>query len=347
MGCDGGRSTVRKLAGIAFNGSDAKFTGYVGKLHFDSRTELDLGFHPAPGGMIMVFSDDCIALIDWDGATFDRTSEITVEHMQHVADKVMGPGELTIHSLQYMHTFTDRSKDAATYRKNRILLAGDAAHIHSPLGAQGLNLGIGDSMNLGWKLAATVRQEILAAYSGSTAPLDTSLIDSYENKRHPLAAWVLEWTRAQVATLQPDLFGRAVLNLTQDLLNTDDGMHLVVSRVWGIAQRYALGEEGVLAHELVGASAPDFEFVDGSRMGEKLQNGRGWLVDFEDDGELKDAVVGTEFSWKVNYLSMAAQDNRGLRAVLVRPDSIVAWLAEGDSFDVEALRKSLQQWFKW
>ncbi|KAM3564022.1 hypothetical protein ARSEF4850_002068 [Beauveria asiatica] len=262
VGCDGRRSTVRKLAGIDFAGSSARFTGYMARLSFDAKTELELGFHPAPGGMIMVFAGDCIALIDWDGASFDRSSQVTTEHLQAVADRVMGPGELTIHALRYTNTFTDRSKDAATYRKGRVLLAGDAAHIHSPLGAQGLNLGLGDAMNLGWKLAATVRQELVDTWPPPQPPqppqpLDATLIDSYESERHPLAAWVLEWTRAQVTTLQPDLFGRAVLNLTRDLLATDDGMNLVIGRVWGLAQRYVLGAGGggggVYDHELVGA----------------------------------------------------------------------------------------------
>ncbi|KAM3427766.1 hypothetical protein NHJ13734_008866 [Beauveria thailandica] len=357
VGCDGGRSTVRKLAGIDFAGSSARFTGYMARLSFDAKTELELGFHPAPGGMIMVFAEDCIALIDWDGASFDRSSQVTTEHLQAVADRVMGPGELTIHALHYTNTFTDRSKDAATYRKGRVLLAGDAAHIHSPLGAQGLNLGLGDAMNLGWKLAATVRQELVDTWPPPQPPqppqpLDATLIDSYESERHPLAAWVLEWTRAQVTTLQPDLFGRAVLNLTRDLLATDDGMNLVIGRVWGLAQRYVLGAGGgggggVYDHELVGASVPDFEFCDGERMGDKLQNGRAWLVDFEESGELREMVIGTEFASRVSYLCMTAQDTRGLRAVLVRPDGIVAWLAEGDLFDVEALRLSLHKWFSY
>lgn len=110
--------------------------------------------------------------------------------------RIYGPGELSDHALHYTNTFTDRSKDAATYRQGRVLLAGDAAHIHSPLGAQGLNLGLGDAMNLGWKLAGTVRQEFIASYTGIDTLLDTTLVDSYEDKRHPLTAWVLEWTRA-------------------------------------------------------------------------------------------------------------------------------------------------------
>ncbi|OAA53557.1 Monooxygenase, FAD-binding protein [Cordyceps fumosorosea ARSEF 2679] len=347
VGCDGGRSAVRKLAGIGLSGSDAQFTGYMARLTFDARAGLDLGFHPAPGGMIMVFADDCIALIDYDGAAFDRRHEVTVEHFQAVADRVMGPGALTVHALHYTSTFTDRSQDAATYRRGRVLLAGDAAHIHSPLGAQGLNLGLGDAMNLGWKLAATVRQELRGAARAGGGPPDTALIDSYEAERHPLAAWVLEWTRAQVTTLQPGLFGRAVLNLTRDLLATDDGMNLVVGRVWGIAQRYALGGDGILGHELVGASVPDFKFADGARMGEKLRNGRGWLVDFEGRGQIKEEVVGTEFAWRVSYLAMKAEDARGLRAVLVRPDGVVAWLSEGEVGDVEELRTALRRWFSY
>lgn len=106
-----------------------------------------------------------------------------------------------------------------------------------------------------------------------------------------------------------------------------------------------LSSGGVLDHKLVGASVLDFEFVDSTHIGERLQNGRAWLVDFEDSSELRDAIIRTEFSWKVKYLSIKAQDSRGLRAVLVRLDGIVAWLVEGDSFDVEALRTSLHKWF--
>ncbi len=138
-----------------------------------------------------------------------------------------------------------------------------------------------------------------------------------------------------------------MLNLTQDLLKTDDGINLVLSRVWGLAQRYVLSAGGVWDHELVSASMPNFEFVDGARIGDKIQNGRAWLVDFEESAALKDTVVGTKFSWKVNYLSIKARDTRGLRAVLVWPDGVVAWLAEGDSCDVEALRLSLQIWVSY
>ena len=118
-------------------------------------------------------------------------------------------------------------------------------------------------MNLGWKLAATVRRE-----PGSDgAPADLALLDTYESERHPIGAWVLEWTRAQVSMLQPDLYGAAVQALIRDLIDTTDGTNLFIDRHWGLSQRYNLGEGEAHAHPLVGCSALDFELHDGSRLG--------------------------------------------------------------------------------
>jgi hypothetical protein len=234
-------------------------------------------------------------------------------------------------------SFTDRSKQAATYRKGRILLAGDAAHIHSPLGAQGLNLGIGDAMNLGWKLAATIRQE------SSEPDLDLSLLDTYESERHPIAAWVLQWTRTQVSTLQPDLFGAAVQALIRDLIDTTDGTNLFIDRVWGLSQRYELGD----SHPLVGCRAPDFEMVDGERLGlmiEKAQ-GRGLLVDFEKEEEVA-ALVGGKYEGRIDHLDVDAKNRRGIRVLLVRLDGVVAWVTEeGAKPDVAAAKAALERWF--
>src|SRR6185295_17672762 len=139
-----------------------------------------------------------------------------------------------------------------TYRQGRVLLAGDAAHIHSPLGGQGLNLGLGDAMNLGWKLAATLRGD---------AP--EGLLDSYTAERHPVGARILDWTRAQVATMRPNPSSRALEAILRDLINTRDGATYFAERVWGVSLRYDLGEE----HPLTGCSCPDFEFDGGSRVG--------------------------------------------------------------------------------
>jgi hypothetical protein len=250
--------------------------------------------------------------------------------------------DVKITKIHLASSFTDRSKQATRYRNGRVLLAGDAAHIHSPLGAQGLNLGLGDAMNLGWKLAATVRQE--SGPDGS--PTDLTLLDTYESERYPIAAWVLEWTRAQVLTLQPDLFGAAIQTLIRDLIDTTDGTNLFIDRVWGLSQRYNLGNGEAYAHPLVGCSAPDFELYDGSRLGPKLEGGRGLLVDFEDDAALKELVVSEKYKARVDYVSVGAKDTCGLRALLVRPDGVVACLAEDNvKPDIHAVKAALELWF--
>ena len=159
---------------------------------------------------------------------------------------------------------------ATTYRKGRVLLAGDAAHVHSPLGGQGLNLGLGDAMNLGWKLAATIRGD---------AP--EGLLDSYTAERHPVGARILDWTRAQVALMRPSS-PRALQAIVRDLIATRDGATYFAERVWGVSLRYDLGE----AHPLVGRSCPDFELADGTRLGALLREGNGLLLDFAREASL-------------------------------------------------------------
>jgi 2-polyprenyl-6-methoxyphenol hydroxylase-like FAD-dependent oxidoreductase len=342
VGCDGGRSVIRKAAGFDFVGTEAKFTGYAVKCDLDHPEKLKPGFHVTKTGMYIVGRPNSLHLVDFDGAAFDRTQEITQEHIQDVLSRVTGMTDVKIMTIRLASSFTDRSKQATSYRRGRVLLAGDAAHIHSPLGAQGLNLGLGDAMNLGWKLATTVRRE-----SGSDgAPADLALLETYESERHPVAAWVLEWTRAQVSTLQPDLYGAAVYALIRDLIDTTDGTNLFIDRIWGLSQRYNLGDGEAHAHPLVGCSAPDFELHDGSRLGPKLEGGRGLLVDFEDDVALKELVVSGKYEARVDYVSVGAKDRRGLRALLVRPDGVVAWVAEDNvKPDVDAVKAALAQWF--
>ena len=207
-------------------------------------------------------------------------------------------------------------------------------------GAQGLNTGLGDAMNLGWKLAATVRQE-----SGGKA-VDLTLLDTYESERHPIGAWVLEWTRAQVSTLQPDLFGAAVQKLIRDLIDTTDGTNLFIDRFWGLSQRYSLSDDEAHVHPLVGCSAPDFELHDGSRLGSKLEGGRGLLVDFEDVAALKALATGGRYDARIDYISLGTNERRDLRALLVRPDGVVAWVAEdGMKSDTDTAKAALDKWF--
>lgn len=165
----------------------------------------------------------------------------------------------------------------------------------------------------------------------SGAVLDTSLLDSYETERRPVVDSVLEWTRAQIVTLQPDAFGRSIQNVIRDVLATSDGMHIFLVRGWGLSQRHALGGGESTAHELAGSTAPDFEFDDDVRLGVKLQDGKAWLLDFANDARL--AQLLTKFKTTVNYCSIGAKDTRGLRALLVRPDGVVGWAVDGTSVD--------------
>ncbi|XXH01619.1 hypothetical protein Hte_007979 [Hypoxylon texense] len=331
VGCDGGRSTVRRAAGFDFVGTEPEFTGYSFTADLDHPEKLKPGFNVGKGGMHIVGHAKNIFLVDFEDATFDRAKEPTREHLQAVLNRVAGT-DVSIVKVHHASSFTDRSKQATTYRKGRVLLAGDAAHIHSPLGAQGLNLGLGDAMNLGWKLAATVKS------GNSSSSADLALLDTYEKERHPLGAWVLEWTRAQVTTLRPDLFGAAIRSLVRDLLSTTDGTNLVIDRVWGLSLRYDLDD----AHPLVGRSAPDFELDDGTRLGVKMQGGRGLLVSFYDESELEE--LAGAYEGKVDYVGVGAKEQLGIRALLVRPDGFVAWVAE-DKPDVDAAKAALERWF--
>jgi len=342
VGCDGGRSVVRKAAGFDFVGTEARFTGYATQCDFENAEKLAHGFNPTKNGMFARAWADALHLIDFDGAKFDRTQEITKEHLQEVVRRVTGVPDISIKKIHLASSFTDRSKQATTYRKGRVLLAGDAAHIHSPIGAQGLNLGLGDAINLGWKLAATVRQE-----SGTVGSQpDLTLLDTYERERHPVGEKVLDWTRAQVTTLEPSPFGAAIRSLVRDLINTSDGTNMLIERLWGFSQRYDLGNGDEALHPLVGCSVPDFKLQDGSRLGSKLERGHGLLIDFEDDSNLKSLVEGEPYAARVDYVGIDATDCRDLRALLVRPDGVVAWVTEKNQApDMDAAKAALKRWF--
>ncbi|KAI2606941.1 monooxygenase [Hypoxylon fragiforme] len=337
VGCDGGRSTVRKAAGFSFEGTAPTLTGYVARVDLDHPEKLKPGFQASRGGMYIALEAPNLYLLDFDGGAFDRSREITAAHMQGVVRRVVGEG-VSVAKLHLASSFTDRCMQATRYRRGRVLLAGDAAHIHSPLGAQGLNLGLGDALNLGWKLAATIH----AQTSTPTAEKeDLTLLNTYEAERLPLAKWVLEWTRAQVSVLRPDAFGTALRDLVTDLIATPDGTNLFLGRIWGLSQRYDLGDG---QHPVVGCSVPEFELDDGSRLGSKMAGGRGVMVDFGEDEGLKGLVKGYE--GKVDYVSLGAKDQLGLRALLVRPDGIVAWASEEEKPDTGAAKAALERWFR-
>lgn len=339
VGCDGGRSATRRAAGFEFAGTEATMTGYVVHCDLDHPDKLTPGFQPTKDGMYIFRKPDTVYLMDFDGGA-GRTQELSRERIQNVLDRVTGKTDVRITEIHLVTAFTDRSKQATEYRRGRVLLAGDAAHIHPPLGAQGLNTGLGDAMNLGWKLAASVRKE---GEDGGAA--DYELLDTYEKERHPVGAFVLEWNRSQVAALQPNETGRALQKLIRDLIGTDDGANHFLDRVWGLSQRYDLGGEAD-HHPVAGRSAPDFTFEDGTRLGPKMEDGHGVLIDFENDGTVEELVTGGKYESRVDYIGADVEDRRGIRALLIRPDGFVAWAVQEDSkVGIDELKNALEKWF--
>jgi len=317
---------VRKLAGFEFAGTDPEFTGYSVSAELADSKKLKPGFNLTRTGMYIVGpGPNRIGIVDFDGAARDRTQALTLEDVQGVLRRVSGT-DVTIAKLQLASTYTDRARQATTYRKGRVLLAGDAAHIHSPLGGQGLNTGLGDAMNLGWKLAATVQ---------GWAP--EGLLDTYQAERHPVGAWALEWTRAQVAIMRPDPHAHAIANVIRDLIQTKDATNYFIERISGISLRYDLQGK----HPLVGRSAPDLEFEDGARLGEFQKDGAAILVDLESNPQLE--LLGRRWAGRVRLISGKAKDSRGLSAFLVRPDGFVAWAADANP-EAGSLETTLRRW---
>ena len=327
VGCDGAHSVVRKEGGFDFVGTDPEFTGYSVEAELVDPEALQPGRHYTSSGMYTYARPGTIAIADYDGGAFHRTRPITLEHVQTVLRRTSGT-DVTLLELRLATTWTDRAYQAPAYRKDRVLLAGDAAHIHAPLGGQGLNLGLGDAMNLGWKLAATIR---------GSAPHD--LLDSYQRERHPVGAQVLDWSRAQVAVMRPTRSTRALEAIVRDLIKTSDGATYFAERVWGISLRYDFGS----SHPLVGQSVPDFKLTDGTRAGELLRDGKGLLLDFLSSGSLQ--ALAYRWGERITYVARDATDRVGLNAVLVRPDGFVAWVGEDWSSEEEAAQ-IMSRWFR-
>ncbi|GHF20660.1 FAD-dependent oxidoreductase [Amycolatopsis deserti] len=315
VGCDGGRSLVRKLAGFAFPGTDPEITGRQALADLDGAEALGVGWHRTDTGVYVHGPlPGRILTVEFDGPPADRTSPVTVAELQESVRRVSGV-DVTVTALRSATRFTDNARQATTYRRGRVLLAGDAAHVHSPFGGQGLNLGIGDAVNLGWKLAATIR---------GTAP--EGLLDTYTVERHPIGEWVLEWTRAQIAAMRPDPRAKALRSVLTDLLTTGDGSTYLAKKLSGQLHRYPVDGE----HDLAGRSAPDFEFTDGSRLADHCHDGRAVLIGARIDDERVRVVPGR------------CVQRPGLKA-LIRPDGHVAWASEDGGTD--GLEKAFATWF--
>ncbi len=239
VGCDGGRSTVRKLAGFDFPGTGPTLTGYQAVVDLDG--DLPFGWHRTPEG-VFAFGPlkGRIMMIDYSGPPASR--EVTPGVLEAVLRRVSGH-EVRITAVHTSTVWTDNTRQASTYRRGNVLLAGDAAHVHSPFGGQGLNLGLQDALNLGWKLATG----------------DSALIDTYTAERHPVAERVLRNTMAQVALTRPDPQARELHTLVSDLLDLPEVRQRISAMVQGTDIRYETGCD----HPLAGRFVPGLDLTDG------------------------------------------------------------------------------------
>ncbi|WP_214319823.1 FAD-dependent monooxygenase [Nonomuraea sediminis] len=319
VGCDGGRSAVRRIAGFDFPGTPPEITGHQALVTMEGGEELGLGWnHTDTGIYVNGPVPGRILTVEFDGPPEYREAPVTAEELQASLRKASGV-DVTITGVRSATRFTDNARQATTYRLGRVLLAGDAAHVHSPFGGQGLNLGIGDAVNLGWKLARVVK---------GSAP--ESLLDTYTAERHPIGAWVLDWTRAQVLLMRPDPKARAMRAIVSDLVDTVTGTTYFVKKISGVWQRYDLPGD----HPLIGRSAPDLELADGTRVGDHLHAGQGLLLDLG---------LSLPADPRVPLLKAEPAKDPGFLAMLIRPDGVVAWA--GNDQD-KALDQALETWFQ-
>jgi 3-(3-hydroxy-phenyl)propionate hydroxylase len=329
VGCDGGRSVVRKAAGIDFAGWDPTTIWIQAEVEMQEQPEFGLrgggGIGPAEGGLVGV------TLIEPDSS---RTDEPTLEDLRAALLRVDGTDH-GVHSPRFISRFTDMTRQAVAYRSGRVLVAGDAAHVHPPMGGQGLNIGVQDSVNLGWKLAQVVKE---------TSPV--SLLDTYQAERHPVGARVLQNTMAQRALGATDERTRALRGLLAKLLAMDQPRKYIAGMISGLDVHYDLGE----GHPMLGWRMPDLDLATANgpvRVFELLHDAKPVLLNLGDAGALditpwaqRVRVVDAEYAgpWELPLIGSVPAP----AAVLIRPDGHVAWV--GDSTDA-GLRDALTTWF--
>ncbi|ARF56048.1 rifampin monooxygenase [Streptomyces gilvosporeus] len=323
VGCDGGRSTVRKLLGVGFPGEPSRVETLLGEMEVGvdqetlttvmtevRKTQKRFGFGPLGEGAYRV-------VVPAEGVAEDRTVPPTFEEFKKQLRATAGT-DFGVHSPRWLSRFGDATRQAERYRVGRVLLAGDAAHVHPPTGGQGLNLGIQDAFNLGWKLAAEV---------AGWAP--EGLLDSYEGERHPVATVVLDHTRAQMQLMSTEPGPQAVRRLVEELMDFEEVNRYLIEKLTAISVRYDFGE----GHELLGRRMRDVQLKRG-RLYELMRTGRGLLLD--QTGRL--SVAG--WADRVDHV-VDVSEEMDVPAVLLRPDGHVAWVGE----DQRELLGHLPQWF--
>ncbi|WP_404193273.1 rifampin monooxygenase [Streptomyces tauricus] len=323
VGCDGGRSVVRKLIGVGFPGEPATVETLLGDMELTAdtasveavvaevrKTQLRFGTIPNGDGTYRV-------IVPADGVAEDRATAPTLDEFKERLRAVAGT-DFGVHSPRWLSRFGDATRQAERYRVGRVLLAGDAAHIHPPTGGQGLNLGVQDAFNLGWKLAAAV---------DGWAP--EGLLDSYHDERHPVGARVLDNTRAQITLLGTDAGATALRELFSKLMDFEEVNRYVTEMITAVGVRYDFGE----GHDLLGRRMRDLDLKRG-RLYSLMHDGRGLLLDRT--GLL--SVSG--WTDRIDHV-VDGSEQLDVPAVLLRPDGHVAWAGD----DQRDLLAHLPKWF--
>ncbi|NLU77689.1 rifampin monooxygenase [Micromonospora sp. HNM0581] len=324
VGCDGGRSTVRKLLGVSFPGEPSRVDTLLGEMAVMAsaeeitevvtevrRTEKRFGI--GPSGTPGVFR----AVVPAQGVAEDRSTPPTLAEFKQQLRAYAGT-DFGVHSPRWLSRFGDATRQAERYRIGRVFLAGDAAHVHPPLGGQGLNLGLQDAFNLGWKLAAAI---------DGWAPDD--LLDTYESERHPVAADVLDNTRAQMELTTTAPGPQAVRRLLTRLMDFDDVNRYLIEKITAISVRYDVGE----GPALLGRRLRNVRVTRG-RLFELMRGGAGLLLD--QTGQL--SVDGRRD--RVDHV-VDTSEELDVPALLLRPDGHVVWVGE----DQQSLEVALARWF--
>ena len=346
VGCDGGRSIVRKVAGIDFPGWDPTTSALIAEVEMAEEPELGVrqdavGVHGI--GRVeyeirdgeIVYADHGPVRVMVTDQHVGSTSEPTLHDVSEALISIYGT-DYGIHSPIWISRFTDMTRQAAAYRQERVLLAGDAAHVHSPVGGQGLNTGVQDAVNLGWKLAQVVK---------GVSP--DSLLDTYHDERHPVAERVLRNTMAQVALTRPgDARLDALRDTVADLLSMEEPRTRYAAMMSGLDIHYPLGD----GHPLLGRRMPDLDLVTAEgpvRVFTLLHEARPVLLNLGEPGgfdatswadrvQLVDADFGG--TWELPVLGKVAAPT----GVLIRPDGYVAWVGDGTR---AGLQDALVRWF--
>ncbi|MGW0121047.1 FAD-dependent monooxygenase [Streptomyces sp. NPDC003327] len=340
VGCDGGRSTVRRLAGFEFAGSDATREMYLADVKGADIKPRMIG-ELFPNGMVMAapLEEGYTRIIVCENGTPPDRAEVTFEQVADAWQRLTGD---SIHhgEARWVSSFTDATRQATEYRRGRVLLAGDAAHIHLPAGGQGLSVGVQDAYNLGWKLAATI---------AGRAP--EGLLDTYHSERHPVGARVLRGTLAQGTLNLTGSSVRPLRSVMAEILAIPAAARHMSGMVSGFDIRYEVGGAGPEgpAHPLLGARMADreLELADGGtdRIARLLHGARGVLITADATGRVAEAAAG--WSDRVDVVRVRTfpagpeEGDAPTESVLVRPDGYVAWTAPG----AEGPEAALRRWF--